>query len=208
MMDERKKAHLFTEQVAFAMEWLKKCGMDSAPLLDVMTGKVASIGCLSHTLLARELDYQAARLSRERGRTSKSKSGAAAEEVRQSMGLVRGEGWLPSSVVDFLISLMIDICARADVAPPVALAQLVRVHLGANTFAAQQVKAPGALDKAAQYRLAYPDASQDEIARHAGVTRPRVSQWIKTGHLDRAVERIGRVAGAAELIRSTTPRAQ
>ena len=75
MMDERKKAHLFTEQVAVAMDRLKKCGMDSVPLLDVMTGKVASIDCLSHALLARELDYQAARLSRERGRASKSLSG-------------------------------------------------------------------------------------------------------------------------------------
>ena len=138
---------------------------------------------------------------------TKSKSAAAAEEVRQSMGLVRGEGWLPSSVVDFLISLMIDVCARADVAPPAALAQLVWVHLGADTFAAQQLKAAGAFDKAAQYRLAYPDASQGEIARHAGVSRPRVTQWIKSGSLDRTVERYGRLAGAAELRRSRTPRA-
>jgi hypothetical protein len=88
-----------------------------------------------------------------------------------------------------------------------ALAQLVRAHLEADTFAAQELKAPDAFDRAVRYKDAYPEADQAEIARYAGVTRPLVSQWIKSGGLDSAVERLRRhVPRAADLFRDTTPR--
>ncbi|MGH6968596.1 MAG: hypothetical protein ACREEL_07480 [Stellaceae bacterium] len=197
-----------TGQIAIVVERFQKCGIDPAPLLDAMAGRVASINSLSREVLAHAREYQTASASRDRRRASKGKSGAAAEEARGGMGLtpVRGEGRLPQSVVGFFITLMIEACACVDVAPPKALAQLVRAHLGADTFAIQQLKAPDAFDKAARYKLAYPDAGQDEIARHAGVSRPRVSQWIKNGSLERTVERLGKLRGAADLIRSTTPR--
>jgi hypothetical protein len=120
--------------------------------------------------------------------------------------LVRDEKLIPPPVVNFLITLMFGACARVNVAPPAGLAELVQAHLGADEFGAQELKAPDALDKAAQYKLAYPDALQGEIARHAGVSRPRVSQWIKEGHLDRAVDRLSGLRGIADLIRSTVPR--
>jgi hypothetical protein len=172
-----------------------------------MAGDVASIDRLARELLVHARDYRAASANRERRRTSKHKSIAVSEKSDETMGLVRGEGRIAPSVVDFLITLMVEACARANVPPPEALAQLVRVHLGADTFGAQESKAPGAFDKAARYKLAYPDASQDEIARHAGVSRPRVSQWINKGRLEQAVEPLGRFPEVAELIRKTTPRA-
>ena len=58
-------------------------------------------------------------------------------------------------------------------APPETLAHLVRVRLEADTFAAQELKVPGAFDRAARYKLVHPDATIEEIARHAGVRRPR-----------------------------------
>jgi hypothetical protein len=196
-----RKGAFHTGQVAFAVEWLQKCEIDSTPLLAAMAGDVAAISCLSRKLLVRALDYQAASKSRDRRRASKNKSGTAGEGAGQSMGLVRGEGHLPRSVVGFFITMMIEACARAGMAPPETLTQLVRVHLEADTFAAQDEKAPGALDKAACYKLAYPDANQAEIARHAGVSRPRISQWIEDGSLDRAVERYCKlVSQASELI--------
>ena len=205
-MDEQQKAHLLTGQVAAAVESLRKYGVDPAPLCNAMAGDIASIDRLSRGLLSPALNYQSARVRREQSRASKSKSGTVTEEIHQSMGLVRGEGLLPPSVVSFVITLMIEACAREGVAPPTTLAQLARVHLGADTFAAQELKAPRAFDKAAHYKLAYPDATQDEIARYAGVSRPRVSQWIKDGDLDRAVELRRRLIGAEELARDTTPR--
>lgn len=206
-MDRLQQGVFHAGQLASAIDWLQKCEIDSTPLLDAMAGNVASIDRLSQLLLTHSVDYQAAKVCRDRRRASKSKTTTAAEAGGQSMGLVRGEGRLPQSVIGFLITLMIEACVRVGAAPPAAFAQLIRAHLGADTFAAQDLKAPDAFDKAVQYKLAYPDASQDEIARHAGVSRPRVSQWMKDGNLDRAVERLGRLAGVVELIRGETPRA-
>jgi hypothetical protein len=196
-----------TAQIGHVLDSLSARGIDSTPLVEAMAGDVNSIDQLSRNLLPHVRDYRSAKANRERSRTSKRTSDAVSSGSIPSRGLVRDEKHIPRSDVDFLIALMVDACARAKVSPPTGLAELVRVHLGADEFGAQESKAPGALDKAAQYKLAYPDASQGEIARHAGVTRPSVSQWIKEGHLDRAVDRLRRLRGAAELIRSTIPRA-
>jgi hypothetical protein len=205
-MGSLSRAALRTGQIAFALDALAERGIDSTPLANAMVGNAAAIDDLSRKLLPHALAYQAARLARERGRESKSTTGRPAGAPRQSRTLVRDDMHLPLATVGFLISLMIDACTRAGVPPPEALAELVRAYCGADTYAAREFKAPDAFDKAARYKLAYPDAKQAEIARHAGVSRPRVSQWVKDGSLDRAAERLSRLGGVAELIRSTTPR--
>jgi hypothetical protein len=202
-MKEPQKGPLHTGQWGRALEWIQRCGIDESPVVNAVAGDGASIDRLSRDLLEAARAYHTASASRERRRASKSRSHTATDETGPS--LVRSKGHLPPAVVGFLITEMIEACIRAGVVPPAALGELLRVHLQTDTFAAQELKAPGAFDRAALYKLAHPDATQDEIARHAGVTRPRVSQWIASGSLDRAVERL-RGQGLEDFIRKTMPR--
>lgn len=196
-----------TEQIAVALSALEQAGIDVAFLLGTIVGDISAIERLSGELVKRASDYRTASAGRERSRASKSRSARGTEDASQTMGLVRGGGQMAPALIGYLIALMVEACVHAQAVPPSSLAELIRIHVGADTFGAQQFKAPGAFDKAARFRLAWPEASQDEIARHAGVSRTLVSGWIKDGSLDRAAARIGRVHGAADLIRSTTPRA-
>jgi hypothetical protein len=204
-MDSVSKAVFQTGQIKHAIDWLQKKGIDPTCLLNAMSGDVASIDDLSRKLLPLALDHQSAHQRRERGRASKSTSRNPAAPLPQSRTLVRDDKHLPPSATGFLITLLIEACTRVGAVPPAALAQLVRVHLGANAYAAPKLKAPDAFDKAVRYKLAYPNARQEEIARHAGVTHPAVHRWIKDGSLDQAVERM-RSQGLEDFIRKTTPR--
>jgi len=82
---------------------------------------------------------------------------------------------------------MIEVCATASVAPPPALAAIVRVHFGTDNYAAAQMRADqGAYQRAMIFKIAYPEASQSKIARFARVARTLVSEWNKDGALDQA----------------------
>ena len=113
----------------------------------------------------------------------------AREDARNAgkVGPVRQEKHIADACTGFLVAAMIEVCATASVAPPPALAAIVRVHFGTDNYAAAQMRADqGAYQRAMIFKIAYPEASQSKIARFARVARTLVSEWNKDGALDRA----------------------
>jgi hypothetical protein len=99
---------------------------------------------------------------------------------------IRTQKHIGRDLVNFLITTMLQRCGDTQAAPPTGLLSLVRTQLRADKFAASELRAPGAFERAVRFYVAHPEATVSEIARYAGVKRPAVSRWKTAGELERA----------------------
>jgi hypothetical protein len=98
---------------------------------------------------------------------------------------IRAQKHIGKDLVNFLITTMLQRCGDTRAAPPNGLLRLVLTQLRADKFAASELRAPGAFERAVKFYIAHPEASVSEIARYAGVTRPAVSRWKTAGDLEK-----------------------
>jgi hypothetical protein len=99
---------------------------------------------------------------------------------------IRAQKHIGRDLVNFLITTMLERCGDTQAPPPTELLRLVRAQLRADKFAASELRAPGAFERAVRFYIAHPDATVSEIARYAGVERPAVSRWKTAGDLEKA----------------------
>jgi hypothetical protein len=105
---------------------------------------------------------------------------------------VREDGHIQPALVGYLVTMMVERCAENQLPPPLALARLLRAHLGVDLYAAGRLKASGAFYRAVRYYLAHPKASAREIGRYAGVSHVMINQWKTDGALAEAGEQMKR----------------
>jgi hypothetical protein len=101
--------------------------------------------------------------------------------------MVRSKGAVAahSSVIGWLITVMIERCQRESIHPSAALARLVRAYTGADRFAANEIRAAGAFNRAAWFLAIHPKASLAKLASVAGVSPEAVRQWKKRDELEK-----------------------
>jgi len=99
---------------------------------------------------------------------------------------IRAQKHIGKDLVNFLITTMLQRCGDTQAAPPTGLLRLVRTQLRADKFAASELRAPGAFERAVRFYIEHPEATVSEIARYAGVKRPAVSRWKTAGELEKA----------------------
>jgi hypothetical protein len=95
-------------------------------------------------------------------------------------------------VIGWLITVMIERHQQALTPPSAALTLLVRAYTGADRFAANEIKAPGAFIRAAWFLAVHPKASLAKLAGVAGVSREAVRQWKEKDDLEKFADVIRR----------------
>jgi hypothetical protein len=163
---------IITEQIARAWRKCQQHGIDDQDTFNgaLLLGQSEKIECLSLQLL-----------HRVRFRKGETQSAP-----------IRAQKHIGNDLVAFLITLMLERCGDTQVPPPPGLLRLVRVQLDADKFAAKELRAPGAFERAVRFCIAHPKASVSDIARYAGVERQAVSKWRKDGDLEKAASELKR----------------
>jgi hypothetical protein len=90
-----------------------------------------------------------------------------------------------SSVIGWLITVMIERCQLASIPPSAALARLVRAYTRADRFAANEIRAAGAFNRAAWFLAIHPKAPLAKLASVAGISREAVRKWKERDELEK-----------------------